>query len=106
MGDQLDTLTLGADPFGDAEADIQRFEEAAINLLERAGQPQVIVRLSGTAIRSDHLAAVIVLHKRVREREGWVRLAVDEAAVKDIIQKTRLDVVFDVFDTVEQAAAG
>ena len=54
-------------------------------------------------IASAGLAAVISGHLKNRHHQGEIRLAAPKPAVLEVVQKTRLDLLFPVYESVEQA---
>ena len=54
-------------------------------------------------IESAGLAAIVSGHLKNRHHQGEIRLAAPNAAVLEVIQKTRLDTLFPIYGSVEEA---
>lgn len=54
-------------------------------------------------IDSSCLGALVALLKRIRERKGDIKIAHLSDDVRSIFQITRLDRVFEIFDTTDEA---
>lgn len=76
--------------------------------LERVAQEQgdIVLDLSQVSfIDSSCLGALVAVAKALREKQGDVKIAGLRDDLLSIFQITRLDRVFNIFDTVEDAAA-
>ncbi len=73
-----------------------------------ATKPSMIVLdLSGLSFMgSAALGAVVLAHIRCRSSEASIRLVSPQASVERTLAVTRLDKLFDVFETVDAAIAG
>ncbi len=66
----------------------------------------LVLDLSRTQfIDSMVLGVLIGSSKRAREAGGWIRLVGPRANVRKVLRVTRLDTVFGLYDTVDQAIA-
>lgn len=54
-------------------------------------------------IDSSCLGALIALTRKIRAEKGDIRIAALKEEVRSIFQITRLDKIFQIFDTVDQA---
>ena len=54
---------------------------------------------------SSALGMLITLHKRVREKNGQLRLCNIQPAIREVFEITRLTEVFNICDSVEDAMA-
>jgi anti-anti-sigma factor len=79
--------------------------QALLGAIE-AGETHIVCDLSGTDfICSDALGVLITAYLKARGRRGFVRLANPQPRLKEILQTTRLNHLFEVFCTVQQATA-
>ena len=70
----------------------------------KAGVTKLIVDCAKIRyISSSGLGALIRLHKRMCERGGDVRLAAVDSAVVRILEMTRLNLVFHIYATLDDA---
>lgn len=71
-----------------------------------AGQCNVVLDLDSTeTIDSTALGAIVQLFKSLRAADGSLRLARTSEGVRRVFAITRLDRVFESFDTLEAAVA-
>jgi anti-sigma B factor antagonist len=73
-----------------------------------SGSTRIVCDLARTDfIGSDALGVLITAYLKARGRGGFVRLAAPKGRVREILETTRLDHLFDVFqDTACAARAG
>ena len=94
-------LTVVGEIDRDSREQLRRAAEAA---LER-GRRRLILDLSAvTFCDSGGLSLLVDLHRRTRERDGWLRLVAVPPYLGSIFRITRLERLFDCRDTVEAAA--
>jgi len=68
--------------------------------------PVIVLDLKGMDfICSVGLGAIIVGHLKCRHHAGQIRLACPADSVRELLETTRLDKLFDIYDTVEEALA-
>ncbi len=80
--------------------------QTLVDELLKADRQYFVVDLSRVSfVDSSGLGALVRLYKRVRLGEGDVRLAGVDSNVMQIFELTRLDRVFDIFPSSEEAAA-
>ncbi len=78
----------------------------AVTSLIKKGRTQILLNLKGVPwMDSTGLGELIACLKRVRERGGVIKLLKPTRRVYDVLQLTRLNEVFDIFDD-EQNALG
>jgi anti-sigma B factor antagonist len=79
----------------------------AIVDLAKNGQPKVVIDMEGVSfVDSTGLGSVIAALKRIRNRQGELRLAAPNQQVRVVLELTTLDKVFPYFATLEEALAG
>jgi anti-sigma B factor antagonist len=79
----------------------------AIVELAKNGQPKVVIDMEGVSfVDSTGLGSVIAALKRIRNRQGELRLAAPNQQVRVVLELTTLDKVFPYFATLEEALAG
>lgn len=103
MDEQTAVLSIGG------EVDlytVPQLKEEILELIER-GVRRLVVNLSDTQyLDSTALGALIGGLKRLREREGELRLASPQPRIRKLLEITRLHNVFDVCDSVSDALKG
>jgi anti-sigma B factor antagonist len=79
--------------------------KAALAELIEGGYGRIIIDMSGVQfLDSTGLGALVGAYKKLRERNGEVELAALPPHIKRLFEITRLDSVFRIHDSVEQAA--
>jgi anti-sigma B factor antagonist len=79
----------------------------AITDLAKNGAPKVVIDMEGVSfVDSTGLGSVIAALKRIRNRQGELRLAAPNQQVRVVLELTTLDKVFPYFATLEEALAG
>jgi len=79
----------------------------AIEDLTKNGAPKVVIDMEGVSfVDSTGLGSVIAALKRIRNRQGELRLAAPNQQVRVVLELTTLDKVFPYFATLEEALAG
>jgi len=91
---------------GDLDANTSPDLRAKFEELIGQGENQYIIDLAGVAFMdSSGIAALVNLFKRVRIGAGDVKLCGIREEIMKIFRLTRLDRVFDIFDTRAEAVA-
>jgi len=91
---------------GDLDASNAPDLRAKFEELIGQGENQYVIDLSGVPFMdSSGIAALVNLFKRVRIGAGDVKLCGLQEEVKKVFELTRLNRVFDIFDTCAEAAA-
>jgi len=86
---------------------LQEIEESLMKLVaERDQPPRLLISFSNV----DHLASaalgmLITLNKRVKEKSGLLKLSDIKPQIYEVFKITRLNKMFDIYDTLEQARA-
>ena len=84
----------------------QEFKQAVLDEVEQ-GARLVVVDFSGSAyIDSSGLGALVSLGKRIREAGGELRLAALNDDLRTLFELTRLDALFPLYATRDDALAG
>ncbi len=84
----------------------QEFKQAVLEEVEQ-GARLVVVDFSGSAyIDSSGLGALVSLGKRIREAGGELRLAALNDDLRTLFELTRLDALFPLYATRDDALAG
>ena len=87
--------------FGDEAAALRE----QVKDLVAKGKKQIVLNLAGvTYIDSGGLGTLVALYTTARNAGGAIKLAALTQRVGDLLQVTKLLTVFEVFDTVEEAA--
>jgi len=87
-------------------ADMTATEQMKEHLLSLADSPceRIVLDLSGLEfISSEGLGAIIAAHLRCRPQEGRLVLAAPPDQIRHMLAVTRLDRLFAIYDSVEQA---
>ncbi len=80
---------------------------AAVDELAAKGTPKVIVDLGKISyVNSVGLGSLVRARTTCNNREGWFRLARVGNRINAIFMVTKLVLVFDTFETVEEAVEG
>ena len=80
-----------------------QFREAVNQILE-GGQKHLVINMAGvTYMDSSGFGTLLSATKRLRPSGGTVNLVKCTAAIDRILRITRLDAIFSVFDSVEDA---
>ena len=84
----------------------QEFKQLVLDEVER-GARQIVVDFANTAyIDSSGLGALVSLGKRIRESGGELRLAALNDDPRTLFELTRLDTLFPLYASREDALAG
>lgn len=88
------------------ELSIQEIQEELLKLVETGDGPRLLLSFSNV----DHLASaalgmLITLNKRVKEKKGLLKLSDIKPQIYEVFKITRLNKMFDIHDTLDQARA-
>jgi anti-sigma B factor antagonist len=83
----------------------QEFKQLLLDEVDR-GARRVVVDFTGAGIDSSGLGALVSLGKRVREQGGELRLASLNEDLRTLFELTRLDTLFRLYATRDDALAG
>jgi anti-sigma B factor antagonist len=80
---------------------------AAADPIVAQGTPHIVVDLGEIDfVGSMGMSALVKIHTSCITRGGWLRLARISRRIHDALEITRLIMVFDTFDTIEEAIVG
>jgi anti-sigma B factor antagonist len=86
------------------EVNISHIGERLQGLVAKAANPKFVLDFSNVAhMSSSALGMLITLHKRVREKKGQLRLCGIQAPIYEVFVITRLNEIFEISKTVEDA---
>ena len=86
------------------EVKISQISERLKGLVAKAESPKFVLDFSSVVhMSSSALGMLITLHKRVRERKGQLRLAGIQPAIYEVFVITRLNEIFGITESVEEA---
>jgi anti-sigma B factor antagonist len=88
------------------ELTITRLGDQLQALVAKTPEPKFIIEFSNVShMSSSALGMLITLLKRIREKNGQLRLANIQPAILEVFEITRLTEVFNICDSVEDAMA-
>jgi anti-sigma B factor antagonist len=88
------------------EITITRIGDQLHALVAKSVEPKIVLEFSNVShMSSSALGMLITLLKRVREKGGQLRLAAIQPAILEVFRITRLNEVFDIHETTEEAMA-
>lgn len=86
------------------EMSIMRIGEQLNVLVVEAKQPKVVLDFTNVGhMSSSALGMLITLHKRIRERDGHLRLACIQPTIYEVFVITRLNEIFQICQTRQDA---
>ncbi len=88
------------------EININQIGEQLYSLVTRQAEPKLILDFSNVShMSSSALGMLITLLKRVREKEGQLRLCNIQPAILEVFRITRLDGIFQINENRQDAMA-
>jgi anti-sigma B factor antagonist len=88
---------------GDETRELQQ----AVQEIVAIGVPKVVVDLGKISfLNSVGLGALVGAHTSCAKRSGWLRIAGIGSRIKNLFLVTKLTLVFDSYDSVDEAVAG
>ena len=88
------------------ETEAHQFERELLSLIDR-GSVKLVLDLSDVSfVTSTALGAFMVAHKRVKARQGYVRIVRPQPLVRQILEITKLVKLFGLYHSVDAAIAG
>ncbi|RMH25500.1 MAG: anti-sigma factor antagonist [Planctomycetota bacterium] len=88
------------------EANIQAISEEISALIDRADEPKLLISFANVDhLSSAALGALITINHRIRDRKGQLRLANIDPQIYEVFVITRLNKLFDIHDTTDEAIA-
>ncbi len=86
------------------ELSISQIGERLQGLVAKAEDPKFILDFSSVGhMSSSALGMLITLHKRIREKKGQLRLSGIQPPIHEVFVITRLNEIFDICQSKEQA---
>lgn len=88
------------------EANIQQIGEEIGSLIENESAPKLLINFANVDhLSSAALGTLITIHNKIKQRSGQLRLASIDPQIFEVFVITKLNKLFEIHDTVEQAAA-
>ncbi|MHC4561261.1 MAG: STAS domain-containing protein [Planctomycetota bacterium] len=89
------------------EVNILQIGDQLNAIVAEADSPAMVLDFGAVAhLSSSALGMLITLHKRIREKNGRLRLCTIQPAIHEIFVITRLNEIFDIFPSRDKAVAG
>ncbi len=88
------------------EANIQQIGEEISNLLDAQPQPKVLISFENVDhLSSAALGTLITINNKIRGKDGQLRLADIDPQIYEVFVITKLNKLFQIHDSAEQALA-
>lgn len=88
------------------EANIQQIGEEISSLIDAEAEPKLVISFSNVDhLSSAALGTLITIHNRMKNKHGQLRLANIDPQIYEVFVITKLNKLFDIHETSEQAAA-
>ncbi len=88
------------------EANIQAISEEISAVIDRADTPKILISFSNVDhLSSAALGALITINNKIREKSGQLHLANIDPQIYEVFVITRLNKLFNIHDTTDQAQA-
>lgn len=89
------------------EANIQQIGDEILALVERESRPRILISFANVDhLSSAALGTLITINNKIRARSGELRLANIDPQIYEVFVITKLNKLFQIHDTREQALAG
>lgn len=86
------------------EANIQRIGEEISQIIDAQVQPKMLISFENVDhLSSAALGTLITLNNKIRSKDGQLRLAEIDPQIKEIFVITKLDKLFQIHDSAEEA---
>lgn len=86
------------------EANIAKIGEEIVGLVESEDQPKLLIRFSNVDhLSSAALGTLITIHNKVKSADGQLRLADIDPQIYEVFAITRLNMLFEIHETSDQA---
>ena len=86
------------------EANIQTIGDEITGLIDRAGDPKLLISFANVDhLSSAALGTLITINNKVRDKSGQLRLADIDPQIYEVFVITRLNRIFDIHETAEEA---
>ncbi len=88
------------------EANIQQIGEEIGRIVESQAEPKVLISFQNVDhLSSAALGTLITINNKVREKDGQLRLAEIDPQIYEVFVITKLNKLFQIHDSTEQALA-
>ena len=88
------------------EANIQQIGEEIAQLIDEAPNPKLLIDFANVEhLSSAALGTLITVNNRVKQKGGQLRLATIDEKIYEVFVITKLNKLFQIHDTAEQASA-
>jgi len=88
------------------EANIQQIEEEIRSVIELEKNPKLLINFTDVDhLSSAALGKLITIKKRVEALSGQLKLSTIDKQIYDVFRITKLNKIFDIYDTADQARA-
>ena len=88
------------------EANIQQIGDEISRLIDSQTQPKVLISFENVDhLSSAALGTLITINNKIRTKDGQLRLANIDPQIYEVFVITKLNKLFQIFDTSEQALA-
>jgi anti-sigma B factor antagonist len=88
------------------EANIQQIGEEIGALIDAEPQPKIVISFSNVDhLSSAALGALITIHNRMKAKQGQLRLANIDPQIHEVFMITKLNKLFEIHETTDQAVA-
>ena len=88
------------------EANIQQIGEVIGRVVDSQDEPKVLISFTNVDhLSSAALGTLITINNKIRGRDGQLRLAEIDPQIYEVFVITKLNKLFQIFDTSEQAMA-
>ncbi len=86
------------------EANIQHIGEEIAEIIEASDEPRLLISFANVDhLSSAALGALITINNKIRTRNGALRLANIDPQIREVFQITRLERLFEIHDTTDDA---
>jgi anti-sigma B factor antagonist len=88
------------------ETSIAQIKDEVLGVIDKQSAPKILIDFSAVEhMSSAALGSLITINNKVRERSGQLRLANIDAQIYEVFVITRLNRVFQIFESTEKATA-
>jgi anti-sigma B factor antagonist len=88
------------------EANIQRIGEEIVSVIEQRDKPKLLINFENVDhLSSAALGTLITINNKVRARSGQLRLAEIDPQIYEVFVITKLNKLFDIHDSADDALA-
>lgn len=88
------------------EANIQAISDEISGIIEQSATPQVLINFANVDhLSSAALGALITINNKANEKDGKLRLANIDPQIYEVFVITRLNKLFSIHDTLNEAVA-